>query len=64
MDFTFPPNSNVMTVELTKDEVIVLSKVVTIENPRIELPSDLSGEYNIVCTTDEDEIFVGAIYFN
>lgn len=53
-----------MTVELTKDEVIVLSKVVTIENPRIELPSDLSGEYNIVCTTDEDEIYVGAICFN
>lgn len=62
IDFTFLPNSNFMTVELMNDEVSVWTELITIENPLIELPSNLSGEYNIVCTTDKDQVFVGTIY--
>ncbi|MDE6305058.1 MAG: hypothetical protein K2L90_00545, partial [Muribaculaceae bacterium] len=62
IDFTFLPNSNFMTVELVNDEISVWTELITIENPLIELPSNLSGEYNIVCTTDKDQVFVGTIY--
>ncbi len=63
MAFELPADVESLTIEIKGGNFIVWQGEVTVEEPYTEIPAYLSGEYDVECTTDMNQIFEGVIVF-
>lgn len=60
--FVMPEDAQYLEVTLSREETTVWQTTVTRQNPTAVV-SSLSGEYDIICRTDGNQIFGGEITF-
>ncbi len=62
IELSLPADVEYMDVTLEQNGVTVWTDVVTIDEPRFEIPN-LSGEVIITCITNNDVSYSGTLYF-
>ena len=63
ISFAVPSDVLFLEVTLSKNETTLWEGIVTRENPRTTIPVLPSGNYDIVCRTDGNQIFHGSLTY-
>ena len=63
ISFAVPSDVLFLEVSLNKNETTLWEGIVTRENPRTTIPVLPSGNYDIVCRTDGNQIFHGSLTY-
>lgn len=59
----FPIEVESITVTIYQRNLIVWQGYMTIETPSSSIHTSLQGEYDVECTTDMDQVYIGTITF-